>query len=373
MIAQIQTHLSHFLTKLVALALFLFILTSFNLQIITATAQTGNTPAKPDTTNPTTNTGTTTGKNILTQNEVDSRIGSLKNCTVNEKNETELKTDPNAANTFIFKCLKDIIQIVITISVILAVMRLIFVGIKFLNTFDNQDTLNAELSKTITGFVAGAVILGLFATIIQVVNPSALKIDKIFSAQVIADYKCLNKGISDPNAKTVATSGCKDNKQGSGPGGSNEVFTSESIAATLASTKPEDATAKELIGKQISNCNKSENIYLSSPDEAQKCVIFQQYAASNPKSEFINADPVDQPFFSNMTGDKYANGTYNITKVDGKVITVEYQKAGQAKGKTIIFKLGDNCEKSPFLTEKTITSGKPINLGDCKVEIPTNK
>jgi hypothetical protein len=359
MITQIQTYFSHFLTKLVALALFLFILTSFNLQIITATAQV--TPPADNTAKPNLSKDFSQGQ--------DSRIGTLKNCSVDNKSadyQTKLKTDPTEANTFIFNCLKDIIQIVITISVILAVMRLIFVGIKFLNTFGDEAALQGELSKAITGFVAGAVILGLFATIIQVVNPSALKIDKIFSAQVIADYKCLDKGIGG-NKST----GCKDTKQGSGPGVSSEVFTSENIKTVLASTKPEDKAKQDEIKASISKCNSVGNITLASAEEALNCNIFQQYASENPNlASVVALDTVLEP---NMTGNRFANGTYSNIIVNGKIITTDYKKIGSDKVKKVVFEYYEGCEKSPLLIEKTITSGKPINIGNCNMNISSNK
>jgi hypothetical protein len=371
MIARIQTYFSYFFGKFISLVLLLFILTSFNLQILTATAQT-TPPAGTATTppKPTTNTGTTTNANVLTQKQVDDRIGTLKNCSVNSSNEGKLKDDPNAANTFILNCLKDIVQIVITISVILAIMRLIFVGIKFLNTFEDEGKLQGELAKAITGFVAGAVILGLFAAIINVVNPSALRIDKIFSAQVIADYKCLNKGISDPVATKVNEKNCLNNPQGSGPTKSNDVFTSENIKTVLESTKPEDKAKQDEIEAQIVKCNSLGSITVSSADEATRCQIFQQYKSENPNvlssSSYLPLEP-------NMTGNRYANGTYSNITVSDKTITTEFSKTGSTKSKAIIFTYIENCEKSPLLTEKTITSGKLLNIEGCNMAISTNK
>jgi hypothetical protein len=376
MIAQIQTHFSHFISKPVALALFLFILTSFNLQIITANAQPETTPSKPATTDTkaTTNTQTTTGKNILTQPQVDDRIGTLKNCTVNAKNETELKTDPNAANNFIFKCLKDIIQIVITISVILAVMRLIFVGIQFLNTFGDEGKLQAELAKAITGFIAGAVILGLFATIIQVVNPSALRIDKIFSAQVIADYKCLNKGIGD--VKGVVVSGaktCTSNSQGSGPTTSSGVYTSESIAAVFSNQNPDTAqkAKQNEILQKITECNST--LYSTSKDDASKCSLFQEYANTNPGILSGASGITDAVVTSNSKQDIFANGNYKITKIDTNFVTASYTATGSSKPKNLTLTYDKECAKTPFddinNNKAEIKAGEQINFAPCVLTI----
>ena len=350
MIAQIQTCFSHFFSKLVALALFLFILSSFNLQILTANAQAGSTPSvtKP--------TGLITKD--MTPQQVSDKIGTLKNCSVNQSNGDSLKTDPNAANEFIFKCLKDIIQIVITISVILAVMRLIFVGIKFLNTFDDGAKLNAELVKAITGFIAGAVILGLFAAIINVVNPSALQINKIFSAQVIADYKCLNKGISDPNANTVDVKKCSNNNQGSGPSKSTTDFRISStnnteIERILKSDKPEDKIQKDVITSAIQTCNSS--IIFNTKEQADDCTQYQNVTSQVGNSVDIVLPP-------NVSGDAFANGDYTDIKVEANIVTATYTIGKNSKPKKITFWTSGSCSDSPFQTTPPPTSIKSAQI-----------
>lgn len=377
MIAQIQTYFSYFFGKFIALALFLIILTSFNLQIITATAQ-ATAPAGNGTgtvTPPTVDPAKPNLSKDFSQGQ-DSRIGSLKNCSINNKNGDNLKKDPNAANDFIYNCLKDIIQIIITISVILAVMRLIFIGIKFLNTFGDENALNQELSKSISGFVAGAVILGLFATIIQVVNPSALKIDKIFSAQVIADYKCLNKGIGDvKGVKTVDAKGCTNKSQGSGPTTSNEVYTSESIKSLFTVEKPTDeqlTKQKEVIAA-IKECNKNPSTISDTAAEAIRCELYQQDFSSIPALNEVSSSSVDAVLEPNMSTNRFAKGTYSNITVNGKIITADYTRSGSSKTKKVIFEYFEGCENSPLLTEKTITSGKPINYEGCNMDISSNK
>jgi hypothetical protein len=372
MIAQIQTYFSHFLTKLVALALFLFILTSFNLQVITANAQAGSAPA--------TNTGSTAGKNIITQKDVDSRIGSLKNCSVDSPtaNPEKLKTDPNAANEFIFKCLKDIIQIVITISIILAVMRMIFVGIQYLNTFGDDSKLNAELSKAITGFVAGAVILGLFATIIQVINPSALKIDKIFSAQVIADYKCLNKGIGDvKGVKTVGTKGCANNSQGSGPTTSDNSTSISTLFGLENPTEEQKKEQKRIVDQSV-DCLKS--VAFASSSEFNNCKPYLE-ALSVKDNKILgqlnssSGSNVDAVFQNEYNTDTFANGTYTVLTNDKDNVTVKYVQTGTTKEQKFTLFYNDDCEKTPFDSGniKEVKAGGQINFAPCILQITKDR
>jgi hypothetical protein len=374
MITKIQTYFSYFLTKLTALALLLFILTSFNLQIITANAQPATTPPKPATTDvkPTTNTGTTKNPNILTQKQVDDRIGTLKNCSVNSSNEGKLKEDPTYANTFILNCLKDIIQIVITISVILAIMRLIFVGIKFLNTFEDEGKLQGELAKAITGFVAGAVILGLFAAIINVVNPSALRIDKIFSAQVIADYKCLNKGIGD-NVKGAEVEGknCSDVKQGTGLSKSD---TSKSIKTLVDNPNPTEEQKKEIerIKEQTQKCIDSA-VFTSSTD-ANNCKPYLEVLANDSKLSETLKSSVDSALLPSYNTDVFAGGTYRVITNDDVNVTVTYIQTGTTKEQKFTLFYNDDCKKTPFDKEiKQILPGGQLNFAPCILQITKDK
>ena len=362
MIAQIQTYFSYFFGKLVALALFLFILTSFNLQIVTANAQ-ATTPAPKPAATDTAKTPAPKANSAVYKE--DDRIGSLKNCTVNATNGESLKTDPNAANKFIYNCLKDIISIVITISVILAIMRLIFVGIQFLNTFGDEATLQKELAKAITGFVAGAIILGLFAAIINVVNPSALRIDKIFSAQVIADYKCLNKGVSDPNAAKTGA-GCKDDKQGSGSGGSTAISGGEQndleIKTLLESTKDEDKEKKAALIKEITACDTY--IAVNFADQAKNCQKYQDYTNTyTPSTDIVEP--------KNFAGNVYANGKFDVKSIDGNIAYGTYT-IGSGPKPTIVkfaFKFEGKCENSPLKKVGVINRNEQINFDGCIVQL----
>lgn len=366
MLAQIQTYFSHFFGKLVALALFLFILTSFNLQILTANAQGTTTPVK--TTSPTPDTKSTATSTNLTDKQVNDKIGTLKNCSVDNKSpdyQKKLKEDPTEANNFVFQCLKDIIQIVITISIILAIMRLIFVGIKFLNTFDDGPKLQAELAKAISGFIAGAVILGLFAAIINVINPSALKIDKIFSAQVIADYKCLNKGISDNNANTVNKAGCTDsNSNKPGPSTSKNSYASENILSLLDNKKPTPEQAKEIdtIKAKIKECLTDSN--------GTDCLPYIQAVEINPS--LVVGDY--QTLTPRINKDLYASGTYKInTGAEEKTFAGKYtNSANKSESSFVVTYSGDNCKKTPLtdnLSRQEIKSGEQLNFAPCVLTI----
>jgi hypothetical protein len=352
MTAQIQIHLKHFCSKLITLALLLLMVFSTSFQMIQATAETPA-PATPPVAAP---KPTTPAK--LSATKEDSRIGAITKCSVDKaKNPDALKNDPTAANNFIFECLRDIIRIVITISIILAVMNLMWIGIKFLNTFGNGDALTKELSDKITGFVVGAVILGLFATFIQVINPAALKIDKIFSAQVIADYKCLNKGLK--NASLPST-GCAPNKQGSGSGGATAVSggaqNDSEIDAILNGT---DVAAKTELIKKLSDCDNL--IALTTASATSECQKYQDYS----KDYTPSPDAIE---LKNIQGNAFANNKVTIESVDGDIAYGAYYLKG--KKYEYAFRFIGSCENSPIKKSGvTINRGDQINIDGCKVEL----
>jgi hypothetical protein len=362
MILKIQKHLTQYLSRLLAFALLLFILVGFNFQMILASAQ-GVAPATP--TAPATPPKTNTFKE-------DSRIGAITKCSVDrDKNSDKLKSDPTYANNFIFECIRDIIRIVITISIILAVMNLMWIGIKFLNTFGSGDALNKELSERITGFVVGAVILGLFASIIQVVNPAALKIDKIFSAQVIADYKCLNKGIKDPGANTVSASGCNNGNQGAGPTGSKTVGTVENNGDITTLLKSGTDSLQTQTSELLNTCNSSYGV--ASASQASACKNYQNYPAAEYAAN-VNGPINDQISQSTIQGESFANGDYSDITVSGNVISTMYTRSKFGKdevGKiTFILVNPKSCESNPFLAKPTkISRGEKINNDGCKMQV----
>lgn len=360
MTVKIQTHLTEFLSKVFASTLVLFIVFCSSIQMIQASAQ----PAAPAPKPVTTITATK-----LSPTKEDPRIGAITKCSVDKaKNPEALKNDPTAANNFIFECLRDIIRIVITISIILAVMNLMWIGIKFLNTFGNGDALTKELSEKITGFVVGAVILGLFATFIQVINPAALKIDKIFSAQVIADYKCLNKDLKNA-VKPVGD--CKDTKQGSGPGGANTVGTvsgSQQITDVLKGT---DTTAKQNTEQLLVSCNS--NVSFVSVAEANVCKNYQNYPASDYTAN-VKGSTVDGIKQSTIQGDAISGGSYSGITVDGNNISATYTTNVFGKETTAPITLTllnpEGCKDSQFLTKpEKISFGEKINTNGCKIKI----
>jgi hypothetical protein len=409
MTTQIQTFCqlfcSHYLQNtrklltlaVVFLAIFGFGFQSIVIQAQTAAPTTAPTPAAPS--KPTTNNATNLG--------TDTRIGALTQCTVGKATtvvngaktktvitEAELKNKPTAANDFIFGCLKDIIQIVITISVILAVMQLMWTGIKFLNTFGDGAALNKELADKISGFLFGALLLGLFASILQVINPAALRIDKIFSPSVISDYKCLlnNKKESqsltdvafETDGKNVNSNSLRDctkgnNAVGQGLGTANNLGTSAGTAGTAVSNteidkllKGTDATEVQKLKDLLVKCNNS----LAATDSAEvaTCEKYQNYAnSSNNYSEPSNVDETAQRF---ITGEKVANGDFVVKTIDPEtsIVTVTYSTGS---GKTVAsfpqtLKLNGACEKSPFLLGQIgtkIARGQPMNYGTCKIEV----
>jgi hypothetical protein len=118
------------------------------------------------------------------QYQVDPAIGGLSKC-----NAAKAPDSPAGASAFIADCIKNIMELVVGISVILAIMSLVFLGIRSLNSFDSQASINQELSERIKGFTVGAVILGLFSALIGTLNPAALNFGEIFGVETVQSIR----------------------------------------------------------------------------------------------------------------------------------------------------------------------------------------
>jgi hypothetical protein len=365
---QIQAKIKHIFGKIISLALLLFILVGFGLRTIGSNAQAGTpapaTPAAPKPKTPTPATPAVPTGNA--PDKLDGRIGTVKECSVDTGSisKEDLKTDSSKANTFIFNCLKDVLRIVITISIILAIMKMMWVGIKHLNTFGEQVALTKELSETITGFVVGALILGLFATFIQVINPAALRIDKIFSPKVIDDYKCLNKGLT---GASLPGGGCKDQGKSNSTANGSGTTTSGTGGASVDSIKTllENPTTKAKTQTLLEECN---TYYLSKSKSANDlCKPYQEYLVKNPTA-ITNVDAYISGTFSGLS---YANGTFNITKIVDKLITANYTRSGSKKPKPVTLSYNTECLITPFTDTsiKIINAGDVLNYDNCKLTI----
>ena len=75
----------------------------------------------------------------------DVRIGVITKC-----DSKKAPTTPEGANTFIYECVKDVINIIIGVSVILAVISIMALGVQSLNSFENQTALNKQIDRKST-------------------------------------------------------------------------------------------------------------------------------------------------------------------------------------------------------------------------------
>ena len=295
----------------------------------------------------------------------DPRIGVITKC-----DSKKVPTDPDGANQFIYECVKDVINIIVGVSVILAVISIMVLGIKSLNSFENQTSLNKQIAERLQGFAVGATILGLFAALISFINPTGLKFDKIFSATTIKEYQSLvDKSKSTSNgffsglAKGVTgdttdkTAGTQADKTGSaGGGGGTGGGTTGGTKATGKTSKAGVPTAEEYL-----KCGFA--IGLSTKQGIEDC---NKYVSTLPKETKdklkaeINTKKLDKvKQFKNLKGINYAVGDFvNITGGANGLVSATLKTENVVDGKTVkkdtkmTFKLSKECKEGPFIGDQ---------------------
>jgi hypothetical protein len=223
-----------------------------------ATATAKPTDSKAVTT-PTTGANTAATATPTLQYQTDPAIGGLKNC-----NATSAPDDPTGASKFISDCVKNIMELVVGISVILAIMSLVFLGIRSLNSFESQSAVNKEVVERIQGFTVGAVILGLFSAIIGTLNPAALNINEIFGGQVAREIRAQvdrtkinpfgsggdSLGLGGDSKTGAAADGAGANggtTTGGGATGGSRPYTAEEVGKILNDEKQKTQLIKDLV------------------------------------------------------------------------------------------------------------------------------
>jgi hypothetical protein len=112
-------------------------------------------------------------------------IGGLKKCTV-EKNDT---FTPAKGNEKLRDCLKDIIQLVITIAVLISVASLVGYGIQLMNPMETSGQVQKQIATRITELAVGGIILGMFGTILATINPATLTTSQIFGQNAVENFR----------------------------------------------------------------------------------------------------------------------------------------------------------------------------------------
>lgn len=300
------------------------------------------------------------------QYQSDARIGSLAQCNYQDS----AAIDSAGGNRYLADCLKNIMQLIVSISVILAVMSLVWLGIRSLNSFDDQASINKEISERIKGFVIGAVILGLFTAIIQTINPSALRIDQIFSANVVNDIRSQTDAVK-PFGRFGGDSGQSGTGAGApvsagvngGSGSGSNTNPPVNIAQQISDTG-NDPAKKEALAKQYEPCEQnyykfvSEECsrYLDTTSAEQRKQIFTgTQSTGDPKNKTLSGSNLAFRFPIRITAiSTSGQNTSSFATVSGSYVSGLY--AGN-----ITFEI-QNCPNSPFL-QSSVKAGTTIEAG----------
>jgi hypothetical protein len=329
------------------------------------------TPTPGTTTTPTPGT-TTTPKPATPAAKSDGPvIGGLKKCTV-EKNDT---FTPQAGNEKLRDCLKDIIQLVITIAVLISVASLVGYGIQLMNPLETSGQVQKMIATRITELAVGGVILGMFGTILATINPATLTTSQVFGQNAVENFRryigigqgATNAGISknkgganagtnDKGASILATYQKTD---GSG------TFDTDKIKA-LKDGSPEKKSLIDLVTLD----DECTDLFSTEKD----CVGYTPISSKTLKSlndAGIKSTIKDDPNLKQLPGP--LNTNYKIDDVvkgkDG-VFSLIVNGDTTATVVKIRGKGTDPCKTEP---KGAIEAGKLFIPADCSVEIVTKK
>lgn len=325
----------------------------------------------------------------------DVRIGVITKC-----DSRKAPTSPEGANTFIYECVKDVINIIIGVSVILAVISIMALGVQSLNSFENQTALNKQIAERLQGFAVGASILGLFAAMISFINPTALKFDKIFSPSTIKNYQelvtkskstsggffsDLAKGVTGDTQDKTASKEAPVGKTGTTGGGSTTTGSGGGKAAALGIPKATSTGGGDSIGKSFENVlskqtpeakTKMKNEYKECLNEiGLPSVVYvstcEAYKTIPYNNNLINSQAIK---YNYINGDTFANGDFNNFNIDtdgnatGKYTITRF---GKQETKTLSFNVGEQCQGT-FSRPKTkevkpkisVKKGEALTVGE---------
>jgi hypothetical protein len=225
----------------------------------------------PTTTTPANSTATSTGNNPDNKG-----FGVLKECQVDGAEQI----DPTKATERVNGCIKQIIQLVIVISILLAVISITVYGIQTMNPLaTNAGGINAKIAERIKGIAVGGVLLGMFGTILGTINPATLNTSSIFGGKVIESFR---EYISN-GAKTTQTQADTGRNTASTPDANliNSIIKDGKLDKTIVQTKK-----KELITLVTKN-DECTNVF---SDSATGCKGFTPF---NPKTiELLKAEGI---------------------------------------------------------------------------------
>jgi hypothetical protein len=340
-------------------------------------------PTTPPTNSPAPGTGTTTTPKPAdtttpkpatpTPKSDGPAIGGLKNCTV----DSNATLTPKQGNEKLRDCLRDIIQLVITIAVLISVASLAGYGIQLMNPMETSGKIQGQIAQRITELAVGGVILGMFGTILATINPATLTTSKIFGESAVATFReFIKAGQGTTNAGISKGTGATPGAGGTTSGGSSDpILTSiqkpdKTIDVTKLQALIKDPAKKIELEKLVTKNDQCEEEFAITKDCSNYSLI-KSTTITELKNAGINSKhtpnaDLSSPIFANfaMTFKKDSNdtsGVYTATyQKDGKSVTQKFKITGKA---------GDLCPVANLNLVDAVKPGEEIIKANCSIKI----
>lgn len=292
-------------------------------------------------------------------------IGGLKKCTV-EKNET---FNPTQGNEKLRDCLRDIIQLVITIAVLISVASLAGYGIQLMNPLETSGKIQGQIAQRITELAVGGLILGMFGTILATINPATLTTSKIFGDNAVATFReFIKAGQGATTAGVSKGTGATPGAGGTTSGGASDKIYTDILTGSVVDKAKVNALSpakKAELVKFVTKydiCNDNFSNETSCGNITQiSDVRIKELAAENIKSTHTTPSQLAGPVNTNKKIDDIVdnnNGNYSVIFSGATTATL-----------VTITGAGTNPCKNP--PKGAIEAGKVFVPSDCTLKLKT--
>jgi hypothetical protein len=171
-----------------------------------------------------------------------------------QKNNPDNSVD--AANGVLATCFKDILSIVIIISIVITLGKIGITAIALMNPLQDPGKTQQDLTDQIIGLIVGGLIVGSFGIILFTLNPASTRLDGIFSPTLVCEIrKQINLTIATQGGKPIPVEAdkCADPKiaqvgvkPGTGVGTTSTIIAPPSGSAALTDAQLKDYALKNI-------------------------------------------------------------------------------------------------------------------------------
>jgi hypothetical protein len=294
-------------------------------------------------------------------------IGGLKNCTV-DKNAT---FTPKDGNEKLKNCLRDIIQLVITIAVLISVASLAGYGIQLMNPMETSGKIQGQIAQRITELAVGGIILGMFGTILATINPATLTTSKVFGDNAVATFReFIKAGQGTTNSGVSKGTGAAPGAGGTSSGGSSDpalkaiyVDNKQTIDPTKLAKVAANKSSSEYkaLQKLVDLNDQCTDIFATGTE----CVSYSKIddkIIKELKDAGIKSSYADNSTLTDLPGPVIANYDMKVTKESDDTSGI-YTATFQLNGKTETQKFNIKGTAGQLCPVSKLFLGDPVKAG----------